>query len=555
MGRLAGHPIDQYIASHFSEIAVSAIRRIGLLFRLLIALAGLLAASGPAGRPEVARADSPFDPVPYESLPPDVKIETVVGNANQLVAMAFTPDGRLLYTERTGNVRVVVNDQLLAAPANTFTSVIDTQGERGLLGIAVDPGFATNHYVWAYYTRRIAVNPAQYENRVVRFELGDDNQSLNTEKAYGFPVDPYVTIHNGGNLHFGPDGQLYISVGNNTPDGDPGTPSQIMDSPLGKLHRFAPTLPLSAAPGNPFAGSSFYAMGLRNSFDFDFDPVSGGVFASENGSDCDDELNRLVPGGNYGWRAPYPCDDATGPDPRYNTLPPLKFWTPSLAPTGVAFYTGGAIAEWQNDLFMCSYKDATTAIHHFKLNDARTAIISHTVLLNPTTQQPIKCRTDLLTGPDGALYFSEGGGYPQNNGPIKRLIRRASFVGSTVSPRSPIGQAGGTADVQIDLRHHGAVESAFALTVTVPPSAQVLYAEGWDGELNVTPSNVFWSGSMTGTLTWTVTYRLQLTEAITTPYVLVNDVALTSPGLTSLAFAPVVIVNGWAAYLPIGLRR
>jgi len=79
--------------------------------------------------------------------------------------------------------------------------------------------------------------------------------------------------------------------------------------------------------------------------------------------------NLILPGGNYGWRPAYPCDDEAlnGPDRNYNTLPPLMYWTPTLAPTGLAFYTGNLFPEWQNDLFMCSFKDSTTGLHHFKV--------------------------------------------------------------------------------------------------------------------------------------------------------------------------------------------
>ena len=213
-----------------------------------------------------------------------------------------------------------------------------------------------------------------------------------------------------------------MTVGNNNDTNDAADPAQKLASPLGKIHRFEPTVPLSIPGDNPFGNNSIYAYGLRNSFDFALDPISGELFATENGPSCDDEINRIARGGNYGWRPFYPCDDAAlaGPDPAYNTLPPLIFWTPALAPTGLTFYTGDLMPEWKNDLFICSYKDATTALHHFKLNASRTAIVSHTILSDTINHQPVTCRTDLLTGPDGALYYSEAGGW--ESGPIKQLL-------------------------------------------------------------------------------------------------------------------------------------
>ncbi len=523
-----------------TEITLSSLRWI----TLSVLLAALLTAS------RVSRALAPTDSVPYESLPPDVIVETVVANAEQVVAMDFTPDGRLLYTERTGKVRVVVDDVLSPTPVYPF--LVNTQGERGLLGIAVDPAFESNHLVWVYLTRPLPDN-VNFENRVVRFVLPDNNQAAETSRVQGFPVDRFVTIHNGGNLHFGPDGKLYVTVGDNTYPGQP-TPAQTITSPLGKMHRFTPGDPLTVPADNPWPGRSLFAYGLRNSFDFDFDPVSGALFATENGPDCDDELNRLLPGYNYGWRTAYPCDDAAGPNPAYNTLPPLAYWTPSLAPTGLAFYTGDLIPEWKNDLFMCSYKDTTTAIHHFKLNAARTAIVSHTILSDTQTFQPVVCRTDLLTGPAGELYYSQGGGYPENNGPIKRLTRRTSFVQSEAHVLVGRAVAGGQAQVQITLRHHGTLTNTFFVNVDASFQAQVIDAQTTRGTINAYPDAVAWSGTVSGLETVTATYTLQLADTPTSTYLLTNLIQISAPDATSVTLTPLIIVNGQSAYLPIVWR-
>jgi len=501
------------------------------------------------------RGASPSDPVLYEPLPPDVKVETVVPGANQLVAMAFTPDGRLLYTERTGKVRVVVNGVL--QPGAVMTFPVKTEGERGLLGIAVDPNFAANHYVWVYLTKQTASPQcSSIENRVVRFTLGDDHQGYDETVAGCFPVNPFATIHNGGNLHFGPDGMLYVTVGNNDDVNDHIDPAQSPGSPLGKLHRFIPAVPLGIPEDNPFyntpgAAQSIYARGLRNSFDFTFDPIGGAIFATENGDDCDDEINRILPGGNYGWRPNYPCDDEspTGPDPAYNTFPPLIYWTPSLAPTGITVYTGTTIPEWQGDLFMCGFKDATTALHHFKLNAARTAIVSHTILTDTTTHQRIRCRTDVLAGPDGALYFSEGGGWV--NGPIKRLIRKSSFSATTVSPQRPNPASGTLLEYTIDLRHIGSLTNTFALTVDVPGLLAYLSdAQAAQGTLVKEAYHVRWSGTIPAGVRWTATYQLYLVGP-PEPHILTNTVRLTAPGAATIVLTPTVIVNGQIVFLPV----
>jgi glucose/arabinose dehydrogenase len=494
--------------------------------------------------------------IPSEPLPPDVKIETVIPSAKYLVAIDFTPDGRLLYTERIsdfaggtyrGFVRVVVNGQLRPEPVYAFPVL--HEGERGLLGIAVDPDFAANQYVWVYFSRYSEQLDcgSNYKNRVVRFVLNDDNTLAGEPETMGcFPIDRYETIHNGGNLHFGPDGQLYITVGNNDARNDGADPAQNLGSPLGKLHRFNGAGPLSVPADNPFPGSSIYAYGLRNSFDFDFDPITGQIFATENGDACDDEVNRLLPGGNYGWRPNYPCDDGApgGPEPQYNTIPPVSYWPASIAPTGITFYRGDLIPEWKNDLFMCAFKDGATALHHFKLNASRTAIVAHTIIAGT------QCRTDVLTGPDGALYYSEGGGY--YNGPIKRLIRRTSFAATSVTALPLNPSSGGSVDYTIDLRHNGALSTTFSLTVTLPAGpAWIIGAQAEQGSLTQLTYQLQWSGTVTNTTAWTATYRLQISTVPTTAYPLTHAVRLTAPGATTVSLTPTVMVNGALTFLPL----
>ncbi len=518
----------------------------------IVVLSVLLTAS------QMTRALTPLETVPYEALPPDVVIETVVANANQLVAMDFTPDGRLLYTQKTGAVRVVVNDVLQPSPVYDFSASIDTQGERGLLGLVVDPSFTGNNRMWVYLTRDRGSAVPRYENRVVTFVLPPDNIVTETKSAKSFPVDFYNTIHNGGNLHFGPDGKLYVSVGNNDEVNQADDPAQDLSSPLGKIHRFAVGIPLNTPSDNPFPGNSIYAYGLRNSFDFDFDPVSGALFATENGEACDDEINRILPGYNYGWRPYYPpppCDDYDGANPAYNTIQPLYFWTTSAAPTGLTFYRSDLIPEWKNDLFMCSYKDATTSIHHFKLDATRTTIVSHTVLSDTINHQPITCRTDILTGPDGALYYSEGGGYPENNGPIKRLVRRTSVAESSMQVLTGRTVAGGDAAVAIQVRHRGTNTNSFTVSVDASPQAQIADTQTTRGDVwLLSPNALEWSGTVNGTETVVATYTLSIATLPTSTYLLANTIQIDAPGATAVTLTPVLIVNGLTTYLPI-MRR
>jgi hypothetical protein len=398
------------------------------------------------------------------------------------------------------------------------------------------------------------------KNRVVRITLNDDNSvPLDPETAGCFPIyQPapgyYVSIHNGGNLHFGPDGKLYVGVGNNNEETtDPNEPAQNLAAPLGKMHRYNPTVPLSSPADNPFfnwpgADKSNYAYGLRNPFDFTFDPISGQPFATDNGDECDDEINLIRAGYNYGWRLNYPqppllCDDDVGPDMRYNTIPPLYHWTPSIAPTGITFYTGDLIPEWKNDLFMCAFKDSSTALHHFKLDATRTAIISHTIIAGT------RCRTDVLTGPDGALYYSEGGGY--YNGPIKRLSRTTSFVASTVTPRPVTPRAGDLLTYEINVQHLGTLSNTFALTAALPIETQLVTA---GSGMTFDAGHAYWTGSASGRQSIDNTFTARVTDAITSPYWLSLPIELTAPDLPPVFLTSTVIVNGYPVFLPL-IRR
>jgi hypothetical protein len=256
-----------------------------------------------------------------------------------------------------------------------------------------------------------------------------------------------------------------------------------------------------------------------------------------------------LPGGNYGWRPNYPCDDGAsgGPDPQYNTIPPLIYWPTSIAPTGLTFYRGNLIPEWKNDLFMCAFKDSSTALHHFKLNASRTAIVAHTIVAGT------QCRTDVLTGPDDALYYSEGGGY--YNGPIKRLTRRSSLALTAVQVQPLNPPSGGVADYTIALRHVGAISNTFALTVTIPAGpAFIISAQAEHGSLTQQAYQLWWSGAVTNSTAWTATYRLQISSDPATAYPLTHTVRLTAPGATTVILTPTVMVNGTLTFLPAILR-
>jgi glucose/arabinose dehydrogenase len=367
----------------------------------------------------VPRLPSPI-PQP-EPLPPGATVETLLEGMYQPVAMAFDPSGRLFYTEKvSGQVRLFENGALQASPVITFD--VNSEIERGLLGIAIDPDFHTNHYIYVYYNCSVAACGA-VENRVVRFT---ESGGVGFNPTTIFTSTQTSAIHAGGSIHFGPDNKLYISLGD---DADANNAQDVTVKP-GKMHRINPdgTIP----PDNPVftqtgALPSLYAMGLRNSFEFSFDPlVPGSIFASENGPSCDDELNRIVGGYNYGWRAAYPCDDAN-PDPQYNTIPPLWYLDTQLccaAPTGVLVYTGTQIPQWTGHLFMTTFNGGL--LLHFYLDPGRTVVTDTTIV------DGVLAGMALANGPDGALWYMEGGGY--RNGILKRIVASAATLTATAIP-------------------------------------------------------------------------------------------------------------------------
>lgn len=350
-------------------------------------------------RPNAARSMV----VPLEPLPPGVQDSVILTNMAYPVALAIGDDGRIFYTEKnSGRVRVIVNGQLQTTPV--IQVQVNNSDDLGLMGITFDPDYATNHYMYIWYT---GVNPVS--NRVARFEEYD---GVGSNRVIVF-VSPYQTSsqnwHIGGNLHFGPDGKLYLSIGDNN---IPSYPQQLND-PRGKMHRFdADTVPLSAPPDNPFYGQSgvvqsIWTWGLRNTFDFDFDPVVStpdfvSMWASENGPDVHDELNVMQTpgGGNYGWPICIgPCDP---PDPLY--VDPVYTWSPTIAVTAVKFYPPwGNIVDWRNDLFVCSFN--TRELHHLELDETRTTVVSEAIV------EDVNCTLDFEVAPDGSVYYIEGGGY------------------------------------------------------------------------------------------------------------------------------------------------
>ena len=348
-----------------------------------------------------------------EPPPLAAEVDVVVGDMHTPVTIVIAPDGRLFFTEKdSGNVRVVVDGLLLPEPVLTIP--VSTGGEQGMIGIVLDPEFETNHHIWVSYVTAKQVNDGVKENRIIRF-TEVNNAATEVVEAYTSPNSGDDGTHNLNNMAFGDDGMLYVTIG----DDAQSFLAQHLGDPRGKIHRFRPTIPLTAPSDNPFFDGdgpnedSIYAYGLRNSFDFTFDPLAGGnhILATENGPECHDEVNLILAGYNYGWRNQYDCEDPDMFSPEYNSIPPLLSWEGTSSPTGIMVYTGDDFPEWYGDVFFCSYVDGL--LHRMEMNRERTAFRSHASI------DGLFCQTDILNGPDGSIYFLDGGGF--GDGTLKRL--------------------------------------------------------------------------------------------------------------------------------------
>lgn len=255
-----------------------------------------------------------FSPGCQQTQPPSSNIEitpeTVVSGAEQPVDLAFAPDGRVFYTEKeTGRIRIIKNGSLLESPFATLP--VNNFSERGLLGIALHPDFATNHFLYVFFSRSttnaVSGSPPEIdENRVVRFNADDDIPHSEPVTIVSLPAQG-PGIHNGGAIRFGPDGNLYIATGDLANDDN----AQNLTALPGKILRYGDDGAILA--GNPFdADSPVFAMGIRNTFGLAFD-ASGRLFGNENGSFNHDEINLIESGGNYGWPSVQgEADDALG---------------------------------------------------------------------------------------------------------------------------------------------------------------------------------------------------------------------------------------------------
>lgn len=285
------------------------------------------------------------------------------------VSFAFAPDGRVFVTEKAGTVRVAENGTV-----TTWATInVTDEGEQGLLGLALHPDFAVNGWAYVYHA-----DPGNGTNRVVRLT---DVGGVGTNPAAIVPAIPRAVIHNGGILTFGQDGTLFVSTGDATDE----PAAQDVARLNGKVLRVRDdgTVP----PDNPFAGSVVYSYGHRNVFGLAVDPDTGTVWETENGPLQDDEVNRIVPGGNYGW----PTVTGRAGRPEF-VDPAFVFPGPLPALTQATFFQGALLFGGWN----------SGSVYRASLTQDRRGIS----ILETVHTFSGRGVTDVEAGPDGRLYVS-----------------------------------------------------------------------------------------------------------------------------------------------------
>jgi glucose/arabinose dehydrogenase len=357
----------------------------------LVSLAMLLSLLGCGGSGDPGSRPNPTPEPPSGGSPPGgfpiatftaadgtrFGVQTLVGGLSIPWSLAFAPDGRLFITERPGRVRIYQNGQLAAEPALTLPDVF-TDGESGALGLALDPAFATTRHVFLTYTARGPRGPVL---RLARYREVDNRLG---EGVVLLDDVPAASIHNGSRVKFGPDGRLYVSLG------DVAVPSVAQDvaSLNGKILRL--NADGTSAPGNRFS-SPVYSFGHRNPQGLDWHPVTGDLWATEHGQTGNDEVNAIDSGGNYGWPI------IEGADTRPDMVAPVVFYNPAVAPSGAAFYRGTAVPAFRNQLFVATLRGMALV----RLTIEGRRVTAQERLLESRYGR----LRDVVSGPDGYLYF------------------------------------------------------------------------------------------------------------------------------------------------------
>ena len=316
-------------------------------------------------------------------------------------AVTALPDGRMIITEKAGTLRIVTTDGKVSAAIGGFPPV-DDRSQGGLLDIAPAPDFSTSRLIYVTLAERTSQGSL---TAVGRGRLSDDESRIESFKIIWRAVPYYNnSMHFGSRLVFDRSGNLFVTTGERS-DLATRPKAQLLDNGYGKVVYITPDG--EPVPGNPFIGvkgalPEIYSYGHRNVQGLAIHPVTGDVWIAEMGPRGGDELNRIKPGGNFGWPViSYGIEYSGAPiagalTVREGMEQPVYYWDPVLAPGGMTFYTSGKIAEWKSSLFIGGL--AGQHISRIVLEGNR--VVAEERLLASEGQR----FRDIGEGPDGALY-------------------------------------------------------------------------------------------------------------------------------------------------------
>jgi glucose/arabinose dehydrogenase len=350
--------------------------------------ASLLIASGTRGEETV-----------FGSSAGELEIRTVARGLVNPWALAFLPDGTMLVTERPGRIRIVTSEGQVSPPLKGVPDVW-ASGQGGLLDVVTDKSFAQNKTIYFCFAERA---DGGGRTTIARAKLDDGKGRLNDVRIVFRQQGPLSSgNHFGCRIVQADDGNLFVTLGEHFTYRDQ---AQSLRDHLGKVIRIAPDG--SVPSGNPFAGRAdakpeIWSYGHRNAQGLAINPASGELWEIEHGPRGGDEVNIIAKGKNYGWPVIGYGIDYSGAKIHDSTArdgmeQPVKYWVPSIAPSGMAFYTGKLFPKWSGSLFTGALRGAMLV----RLTLNGNAVTAEERLLQ-NLHERIR---DVRQGPDGALWL------------------------------------------------------------------------------------------------------------------------------------------------------